>query len=187
MLFRLLFFLFSGCLLLGCSTTNKTIAATPKSKALDKLVVEKKFLIISDRASPMTTSSMNALANSGLLGPGNSPGAINLIGNTNYLRIKGDSIKARLPFFGERQIGGGYNSNDTGISFENIPTAYEHVKNNSTQIHTVKFKISGETNEQYTFTVLLFPNWTTEIRVNSSQRTSIGFRGTVSEIPNEEN
>ncbi|WP_282117568.1 DUF4251 domain-containing protein [Cellulophaga baltica] len=175
---------FSG---IACSNSKKMVSATPKSIALDQLVVQKNFQISSDWATPMATSSMNYIANNGLLGPGNSPGNINLIGNTNYLSFKGDSITAHLPYFGERQMGGGYAVSDTGITFNTVPTSYEQVKNDRTQTHTIKFKISGDSNEHYSITVLLFPNWTSEIMVTSSQRTSIGFRGTVSEIAPLEN
>ncbi|WP_405266298.1 DUF4251 domain-containing protein [Cellulophaga sp. Ld12] len=187
MMLRLLVILCAFLSSMACSNSKKLVSATPKSIALDQLVLQKSFQISSDWATPMATGSMNALANSGLLGPGNSPGNINLLGNTNYLRIKGDSITAHLPYFGERQMGGGYSTNDTGITFNTVPTSYEQIKNDRMQTHTIKFKISGNSNEHYSITVLLFPNWTSEIMVTSSQRTSIGFRGTVSKIAPLEN
>lgn len=167
-------------------TSKTSQAATPKSIALDKLVTEKNFRITSDWASPTANSSLNAIANSGLLGAGNTAGNINLMGNTNFLKIKGDSIQADLPYYGERQMGGSYSSNDSGIKFNAIPTTFKSTKNENTLVHTISFQISGDTNEHYNITLSLSPNWTTEIMVSSSQRTSIRFRGTISEIANIE-
>src|SRR5690606_39971153 len=78
------------------------------------------FRIVNQCALPTMSSSMMKLSSSGILGPGNSGQRIDLSGNGNFLEVKGDSVKANLPFFGERQMGGGYNSEGAGIQFDQV-------------------------------------------------------------------
>lgn len=163
---------------ISCSGSQKIVSPTPKSRALDALVEKGKFEVTSDQASPLLTSSMAAISNSGLLGNGNSAGNINLIGNPNYLKVEGDTISADLPYYGERQMGGGYNSN-AGIKFKGVPQNYSLTKNETNQQYQINFQISGEGAENFTISLILFPNWKSSLQINSSQRTPIRYTGEV--------
>jgi hypothetical protein len=44
---------------------------------------------------------------------------INLIGNPNFIRFKGDSVNLFLPYFGVRHAGGGYGG-EGGIKYEGV-------------------------------------------------------------------
>jgi len=88
---------------LSCST-SKNAATDEDIKALKDLVDSKAFTIESDWANPQVTSATQQVLNSGILEPGSNAGGINLIGNSNFLTISGDSIKSYLPYFGERQM-----------------------------------------------------------------------------------
>lgn len=175
-----LFLFIPFLLLLGCSSSKNVMETNTKSKALDELVTKKHFKIISDWASPRASSGLNSVANSGLLGVGNSGTRINLIGNTNFLKIEGDTLTADLPYYGERQMGGGYTS-ETGIKFKGVPKVYQETKDSSSQQHRITFQISEGT-ESFGVSITLFPNWSSLIVVNSSQRSAISYQGNVQEI-----
>src|SRR5690606_34557078 len=103
---------------ISCGSTPKTNSTD--NWILNNLIAEQSFEIESRWAQPMTTNAYNQAVN-GLLPPGSTAGQINLVGNTNYLRMDKDSISAYLPYFGERQMGGNYGGTNGGIEFEGVP------------------------------------------------------------------
>lgn len=176
-----IFALFLCFLTISCTSSKKAYTPTAKSKALDALVSDRHFIVKITSAAPQVTSSMLSIANSGLLGPGNTISSISLTGNGNHITIKGDSIVMDLPYYGERQMGGGYTS-ESGIKFNGIPEELSFSKNKQNQRHTINFKVRGEGTEYFTVNTQLFPSYKTTITVTSSQRNSIGYSGQVSEI-----
>ena len=116
-----------GVLLLGngCSATKQKPMDAQEIKTTYKQVAtfvqSKEFVFEADWAQPMTSTALNSIAASGLLGPGNSANAINLIGNSNFIRFKNDSVYGALPYFGERRMGGNYGGVQNGIRFEDTP------------------------------------------------------------------
>ena len=171
-------------LLIACGSTQKTIAPSAESMALDQLLATKNFSISADWAYPNATASMAALSNTGILGVGNTANAINLIGNPNFLKVKGDSISAFLPYYGERQMGGGYGS-DNGIEFKGIPETYSLKKDEQKQRYSMEFTISGNTTEVFNVNIDFFPNTTAQINIFSSQRRGIRYQGNVVALKNE--
>lgn len=165
-------------LFISCSGTKKIVSPTAKSRALDALVAKRSFQVVSDQASPLMTSSMAAVSNSGLLGVGNSAANINLIGNYNYVKVEGDTISADLPYYGERQMGGGYTAT-SGIKFKGVPDSYSLSKNETNQQYEIKFQMRGEGTESFIVTLRLFPNWKSSLQVNSTQRNPIRYAGEV--------
>ena len=180
---KLLLFLFTG-ILLGCGTSSKTITPTEQSKLLDELVLQKSFQIESDWAIPLMTNSMNSISNAGLLPPGSAGNRINLIGNSNFLRVKGDSIMAYLPYYGERQMGGGYDSDGGAIQFKGIPEEYEVARDGKRGSYDIRFKMKNKT-ESFKVITTIFPNLSSTILVNSSQRFPIRYSGYMEAIQNE--
>lgn len=168
----------------SCGSTQKTTATAIENQVLEQLVAKKSFLIKSEWAQPMNTNAMNSVASSGLLPPGNSGSNISLIGNLNYLKVEGDTISAYLPFFGERQLTGGF-SDRNAIEFKGIPDKLKISKNTKKNTTTLLFSIKERT-EVYQVTITLFKNLTSYIHINSSQRNFIRYIGNVSEIPQEE-
>ncbi len=166
-------------LMLSCGSSSKI--SDGKSKQLDDLVSSKHFQIISDMAFPLATSSLNSISNAGLLPPGSSAGQISLIGNSNYLKVMGDSVAIYLPYFGERQMGGGYNNDGPGIKFEGVPQDMEITKDEEKQQTNIRFK-TKDGSETFNIDVSLFPNLNSMIKVNSSQRFPIRYSGQVSAI-----
>ena len=177
--------LFTAIAVMSCGSHSKKTVSQAQSQQLDDLMANKSFEIVSDWASPLATSSLNSVANAGLLGPGSNAGHINLIGNSNYLRIEGDSVSAYLPYFGERQMGGGYDSDNGNIQFEGIPEDYEISQDEQTKRYEISFKIRRKA-ENFTVRAILMPNLSSTVNVNSSQRFPIRYQGKVSKISKEE-
>ncbi|TFG73976.1 MAG: DUF4251 domain-containing protein [Flavobacteriales bacterium] len=160
----------------GCGTVSKNTLA--ESKALDDLVSQKMFEIQSDWALPISTNSLNSISNARLLPPGSSPNRISLAGNPNYLKVQGDSISAYLPYFGERQMGAGYNSDGGAVQFNGIPISYEANMDEKRKRYEINFSIRNKT-ETYTVNLLLYPNGASNINMNSTHRFSIRYQGRV--------
>ncbi|SNY99981.1 DUF4251 domain-containing protein [Flagellimonas pacifica] len=170
--------------LLSCASHSKSSATVAEVDALQKLVAEKTFIIKANWAMPMATGSLNRIANTGLIPPGSTANRIDITGNGSYLRVLGDSVAADLPYFGERQMGGGY-TNDTGIKFEGVPQELTFIPDDKSKGYTVNFNISKGT-ETYQVSAKLFPNRTSLINIISSQRTSIRYDGRVDKYTREE-
>lgn len=166
--------------LISCGASNKIVKPSAQSKALDEMVVSKQFKFDAEWARPIATSSLNSIANSGILPPGNNASQINIAGNGSYFKMEGDSVSADLPYFGERQMGGGYGS-DTGIKFEGVPDDLTIVKDETKQRYDIRFQIKKKS-EVYRVQVELFSNLNGTMSVNSSQRFAIRFDGKVSAV-----
>lgn len=168
--------------MLSCGSSSKI--SDSNSKLLDDLVSSQHFEIVSDRAFPLATASLNSISNAGLLPPGSSAAQINLIGNSNYLKVIGDSVAIYLPYYGERQMGGGYNNNGAGIQFKGTPPEMEITRDDVKKRYDIRFKAKDES-ENFNVNITLFPNLTSMISVNSSQRFPIRYSGVVKAIPND--
>lgn len=158
----------SGFLLLGilfsiCACGGSQGVITPEERQefeeLVQLVNSQEFEIVSDWAVPKT---------------GNN---VSLIGNTNFIRFKGDSVHVYLPYFGERYSGGGYGSSG-GIEYEG-PLNNLKIEEREKQ-QDVLLSFEGEQDsEQLKFLITLYPNGNTNTSVTTSERSSITYRGEV--------
>jgi hypothetical protein len=167
-------------MLLSCGSSK--IESTPEQRNnLVKLIQTKNFEITSDMAYPQVRSGMNSLQNSGIIAPGNSISQIDLTGNTNYVRIVGDSIYAELPYYGERQLNVAYNGSDTFISINGLIQDYstkESLKDNS---YDISLSARNKT-ELLKFEIRIFPNLTTSMLVNGPTRFPIRYTGKVESL-----
>ncbi len=175
-----------GFLLVGCGGSQDVVVTEAQSKALDDLVTQKSFQIESDWAYPLVTNSFSNVANSGLLPPGNNANAINLTGNSNYIKMYGDSISMYLPFYGERRLVGGYNNKDIAIKYDGVAQEIEITKNDKKQAYEIEFLARNRT-ESFRVFITVSPGLTANISINSSHRTSMRYRGTASKLPQENN
>ncbi|WP_373056231.1 DUF4251 domain-containing protein [Zunongwangia sp. H14] len=161
--FTLLLCVFSGFCLNSCGSSSEV---TSGNNSLD-LVQSGAFEIQNQWAIPL------------------GAGMINLIGNPNYIRFKkdSDSVEIFLPYFGVRHSGGGYGDSG-GIKFEGIPKnlSVENLNRDGLQ---VQFE-GNNGNENLQFIVKVFENGNATTSVNSSQRNSISYRGTISPLEEEE-
>ena len=162
--------------LYSCSGT-KTISQEDKNNLVkvEELLNTKRFSVEAQWAYPLTTGSLTQLANAGLLGNGNNVSRINLLGNANFLRIKNDSIHMYLPYYGERRVGGGYNSSNA-VEAKNVINDYkieDHPKKNA---KVISFNVYQKT-EMFNVIITTFSNKKTNIVVNSNQRSNIRYDG----------
>jgi len=135
------------------------------------------FRIENNWASPMGDQVLNQLSMN--LPNGSSSNAINLIGNPNHFEIIGDSLSVKLPYFGVRQMSGGYNR-DGGIT---VKEKFSDLTISSTKKNSKFIKLSAKSTEgeNFQFNVQIFENGTTTIYVNASQRSAITYRGEITE------
>ena len=164
-------------MLLGCSATKKM---QEPNAALDQMMNERAFNIKVKSAEPQLTQAMSQVANSGLIPPGNSISRIDVTGSGYYIKVQGDSVSAELPYFGERQMGGGYDS-DAGIHFEGIAKDLEISKDETKQNYTVRFSIDSKS-EVYFVTTIVGNNATSTSAISSSQRNRIRYSGDVQDL-----
>ena len=166
------------CTLMSCGSSSKIVEPTAESRLLDQWVSEKDFEITSEWAIPMLTNSMTQISSAGLFPPGSTANRINITGNNNYLKVNGMEVEASLPYFGERQVGGGYGNTNTGIEFIGRAEQYESIKDEEKLRHQINFRIKNNT-EVFDVAITLYPNLKSEIIVNSSQRLVIRYEGRV--------
>lgn len=160
---------------LGCASSKNSEIAVQQTKELDALMENGSFHFIAQWARPLPSTGLNSIASSGLLPPGSNVGNIDLMGNTNYLKMSRDSVAAYFPYFGEHQIGGGgYPPTDTAIQFDGIPKNLSVEKNQKG--YKVKFKIVHGT-ETYRINAQLFPSKKGNINIISSHRFPIAYIG----------
>ncbi|WP_281986508.1 DUF4251 domain-containing protein [Aquimarina aggregata] len=177
---RFLFLIVVGVLFTACGSTTSTVVDAEKIKALDALVAQKNFEIVSDWAYPLANANVNAVAISGLLPPGSNANSISLVGNPNHLRIHGDSVSISLPYFGERQLPGSYNPRTIGFEYDGIAERLNVKYNEKKQRYLINFYIKNR-EESCKVMLILFPDLESDLIINSSHRTTISYRGNVSQ------
>ena len=175
----LLFFI---TLLAGCSATKSVI---DESHEIHTLVASKSFEFTADWTNPMVTQSLNAVANAGLIAPGSTISRINITGTGNFLKVSKDSVSADLPYYGERQFGGGYGA-PTGIEFDGIPDNYQQRFNAEKQLYTVSFQIS-DASDRYQVSMEIYPTKSSTVNISMTNRFSIRYEGNISSIELEDN
>uniref|UniRef100_UPI00404A5D9F DUF4251 domain-containing protein n=1 Tax=Gelidibacter sp. TaxID=2018083 RepID=UPI00404A5D9F len=184
-------FIIGVTLLISCSSTKTYTEQEQQAyQRLKDLVQTKQLKIQSNFARPMATTAFTQVANSGIFGPGNSATNIDIASNSNLLKIQGDSITGYFPFFGEQRFGGSYPSgNNQGIDFRGIPKDYKVTHNDVKHSVMINFKIDDQhrTNEHYNVFITVFPNKRSTIQINSTNRTSIEYSGSVQALKEEAN
>ncbi|MEP3371322.1 MAG: DUF4251 domain-containing protein [Maribacter dokdonensis] len=168
------------CIMFGCKSSKTLI---DDAHPIHALISSKNFEFSAKSASPMATQSLTAIANSGLLPPGNSVSRIDLNGNGYFLKVFNDSVSANLPYYGERQFGGTYGIAD-GVKFNGVPSDYEQIFSEDKQKYIINFQISNKT-DRYTITMHIFPNKSCLVNVNTTNRNTIQYNGNVESLHSE--
>ncbi|TVZ51388.1 DUF4251 domain-containing protein [Dokdonia sp. Hel_I_53] len=160
----------------ACSTTKElTPSVIRQIDARHALIENKNYEFKADRAYPMPSDPLQQLASRRLLGMGSTSGMIQLQGTPNFLRVIHDSVVMQLPFYGVRQLSGGF-STPTGFEASSTVTDYKVLQNKKKQTEIVTFSVKEGT-EVYDVTMTVFPSLKTDIVVNSSQRSTIRYEG----------
>jgi hypothetical protein len=179
-IFNRLLLLFSVlALAISCAAGSRSGQTVATKAQLEELISGRSYEIQATWAYPLMTQAMTSVANSGLLRPGSIANRIDLIGNPNYFKVQGDSVRVSLPYFGERQIGGGYADRNEGIRFDGIPQAYTVAKEEGKTTVDIKI-IKGV--ETLRFNLFLFPSGRADINMNSSHRSTIRYSGSVVQL-----
>ena len=171
--------------LMGCGSNRSfTEQENQDYRNLQDFVALKSLVIVSSSAMPFASVAFSRVANSNILGPGNNANNIDITSNSNKLTIKGDSIRAYLPYFGEQNFGGSYGGNHTGIEFNDIPKDYQVIHDDKKHTVDIHFKIDDQyrNSDHYDIMITLYPNNRSTIRVQSTSRTSIEYTGRVSRL-----
>ena len=176
---KLIYLLIVLTVMYSCGSTKNALNAEA-AKKFTNFIENHSFEFTADWVNPMATQGLNAISNAGLLPPGSNAGSIQINGTSNFLRIKGDSVMANLPYYGERRFGGGYGSS-TGIEFEGVPLNYSEDYNTEKEQYTISFQIQKKM-ENYNVNLFVFPNKTATVSVVSNQRNSIRYQGHVAEL-----
>ncbi len=170
-------------LLAACASSKKQRYTAEELAAFKSFLDSKDYVFKARWANPLASQGLNTIANAGLLAPGNTAGRIDLFNNNNTMEIKGDTVVANLPFYGERRIGVSYNPRDIGITFEEEPKDFEIVFDEKRQGYTMNFVVNNGT-ENYNVSGIFFPDRSGRVFINSTQRQGIGFSGEL--VPAEE-
>lgn len=171
-------------LIMFACASSKNQATPEEIAALDRMISDQQFEIEANWAQPMASQGLNSIANAGLLPYGSTASRIDISGTGGYLRMVGDSVKADLPFFGERQMGGYYDQDKAGIKFDGIPKDLSFSANKKDTGKTMRFTISQES-ENFQVIAQLYPNGKARLAVSSSHRTNIWYQGNLSEYKEE--
>ena len=164
---------------LSCKS-SKSQATDAQIKALARLVENKNYTIESDWAHPQVTNAMQQVLNSGILQPGSAANAINLIGNSNFLTVSGDSITSYLPYFGERQMNVEYGGGDSGIQLIGILEDYAVTKGKNYS-YSISFNAKTKS-ESFRVNIILYPNLKSDMNLIGSGRFPISYTGRVESL-----
>ena len=174
---KLILVLLMGIFLTGCKSTQKTVVPNPK---LGVLMENQAFRIAVNAVQPQLTMALAQLNNSQLVRPGNTLSNINVGGEGYFFKMEGDSVSANLPYYGERQMGGGY-GNAVGIVFKEVARDLKIEKTANTNAYQVTFGVSSA-EEFYRFMITIENNLGCTAHVTSSHRNRIRLIGKVAEL-----
>ncbi|TQD40246.1 DUF4251 domain-containing protein [Haloflavibacter putidus] len=176
----LLIVLSSSVFFSACTSTQNLPQQRPD------FIENKTIAIRFNSAEPKFNRALEQLSVQGMLGAGNTAGNISLTASKNYLKIKGDSIKAYLPYFGSRQ-GISMRDNLGAIEFSGIPKNYSMVYDTEKRQTEISFSIDQkESNENYSVILYISNSGGSVLNINSSNRDRIAYRGKATALKTEE-
>ncbi len=172
----------------SCKSAEPTTAASDsvEFKKLLKVLESQSYRIDIDEVMPFNTAATTKVLNTLLLpNTGNSAARIDVRGAGHYLEVRGDHIKASLPYFGEQRQGGGqYGSTNSGIEIDGESKDHELLPNEGKNQVVIQFTADDGNRgaESYNVIMTSFLNGRMDIIVSSSHRTSLRYTGTLGAI-----
>ena len=166
-------------ILVSCKTAETSQTSNPEH-TYETWISEPAFEIKCTVAYPFVTNALSQIANSDMLGAGNTVNRINLQGRGDFLRISDGMVLADISYYGTQQFasinsgGGGIILNDPVEDYE---LTYNHKKNRT----HITFKASHEL-EHYEIGITIYKSGNCEINVNSSRRNYIKYDGRIEEF-----
>lgn len=175
MIVRKLILVFSVLVvMMSCTSSQKMVE---NNEGVDDLITQRNFEIEIRSAEPQVTQAMAQVANSGVLQPGNTVARIDVTGSGYFIRVEGDSVAANLPYYGERQMGGGYGDNP-GITFNMAAENIEITQDEQKKRYRVKFTVNNKV-ETFAVNAEISASASSIIYIRSSHRNRIRYSGRV--------
>jgi len=169
------------CLLLMSCGIAKNTVTEKKATALKKLIDSKNFSIVSHTAMPMAGIAMQQLANSNLLGTGNTANNIDLTTNANYFKVTNlGELSVSLPFYGETRSTRFYGKLGN-IQFEGIPTKSSLIFNDSKNRYEASYEFKTRS-DVYKIKIQIYLNSKTRLMVIPGNKSAITYLGVVQGI-----
>lgn len=167
---RILLILFFFQTAISCKST----ATVVEMNALKEVVESQNFNFVADSANPMPIANVSGLQN--LLPRGSNMANINLNDITNFLNIKGDLIDLDMPYYGVNRMVTTYNTRNVGMQFKGKIKSSDIKFNAKKNKYTLKYTIKTDM-ESLALILVMFPNQTATLSINSSHRNSISYNG----------
>ncbi len=163
-------------ILVGCGTSKAPLSYQAWEQ-METLVTARNFEFKARWAEPLQTSSMNRVANAGLIPPGSSVSRIDLTGTANFLKMEADQVEMQLPYYGERQVNQVYGRAE-GMAFEGSATDIRTKKNEQKNYYDLDFNLKEKT-ELLQCNLRVFSNKKAVLTIYSNQRNMIRYQGEV--------
>lgn len=168
--------IFQLIFLFGCTTSKEPLSLVTWEQ-MEELVTVRNFRFTGRWAEPLQTSSMNRIANAGLIPPGSTPNRIDLTVTANFLRMIGDQVEMQLPYYGERQVNQTYGRAE-GMVYKGEATKIRTTKNERQNYYDLDFDLIKKT-ELLQCNLRVFANKKAVLTIYSNQRNLIRYQGEV--------
>ncbi|WP_300978748.1 DUF4251 domain-containing protein [Flavobacterium sp.] len=132
-----------------------------QQKKVETLVAGEKFIFEANRAFPMGYRS------------------IDLTTNPNSISFTPDLIKSDMPFIGRATGSIPYGGGEGGLKFEGTPEEFSITKEKKNYLLKAKVK---DKNDSYTIQLTIFFDGGASLVINSNNRASISYNGSISKL-----
>lgn len=132
-----------------------------QQKKVETLVASEKFIFEANRAFPMGYRS------------------IDLTTNPNSISFAPDVIKSDMPFFGRATGSIPYGGGEGGLKFQGAPEEFSITKEKKNYLLKAKVK---DKNDSYTIQLTIFFDGGASLVINSNNRASISYNGSISKL-----
>lgn len=132
-----------------------------KQKQIEALVSSENFIFSANRAFPLGYRS------------------IDLTTNPNSISFASNLIKSDMPFFGRATGSIAYGGGEGGLKFEGVPEDFSIEKEEKKYFLEAKVK---DKNDSYSIQLTIFFDGGASLIINSNNRSSISYSGSVSAV-----
>lgn len=179
-IFKTTVFLLIITIFTGCQSSKVTLQKADE-RELAHLLSNKALQFDARLAEPVARQTLVANRNNGTLWQfGTVTGFVDLNGQDFYLTLEGDSVKAVLPYYSQKeQFRNMYGRNWIELDYPIDELSYWLSPNH--RLADIRFHVQDQT-EHFRVQIRLFGNQRAEVTVFSAQRDRIKYRGEVGEI-----
>lgn len=162
-------------LFLSCKSTKPGIDDLSITELENK--VSKKLMVFkAESALPLLSTDMMKVNSALLTRRGDSPSRIMLSGK-DILKIVGDSVTAKLPFYGEIRVADYNYGKESSITFENSYSDFSITNKKGKRI-ILKFDVESH-DDSYDVMLEVYPNMSANLTITGTKRTQMRYMGNV--------